>query len=101
MQGRSSSKHDRHAPSEGAQRAGAAALARIEQHQKPKVHTSQDAIRTQGETCSPVITPGGVSVQTQMNVSLLVSVVGIRIIQLWVFKHVLDSEALYRLLQLI
>uniref|UniRef100_A0A669D4E0 UBX domain-containing protein 6 n=1 Tax=Oreochromis niloticus TaxID=8128 RepID=A0A669D4E0_ORENI len=68
VQGRSSSKHDRHAPSEGAQRAGAAALARIEQHQKPKVHTSQDAIRTQGETCSPVITPGGVSVQTQMNV---------------------------------
>lgn len=88
MQGRSSVKHDRHAPSEGAQRAGAAALARIEQHQKPKVHTSQDAIRTQGETCSPVITPGGVSDQTQMNVSLLVSVVGIRIIQLWVLKHV-------------
>lgn len=97
VQGRSSVKHDRHAPSEGAQRAGAAALARIEQHQKPKVHTSQDAIRTQGETCSPVITPGGVY-QTQMNVSLFVSVVGIRIIQLWVLKHVLDCEALYGLL---
>lgn len=43
----SSGHRPRHAPSEGAQRAGAAALARIEQHQKPKVHTSQDAIRNQ------------------------------------------------------
>ncbi|XP_076133902.1 UBX domain-containing protein 6 [Alosa pseudoharengus] len=34
-------------PTEGAQRAGAAALARIEQQQRPKVHTSQDAIRNQ------------------------------------------------------
>uniref|UniRef100_M4ABN6 UBX domain-containing protein 6 n=1 Tax=Xiphophorus maculatus TaxID=8083 RepID=M4ABN6_XIPMA len=45
----SSSKQSRHAPSEGAQMAGAAALARIEQKQRPKVHTSQDAIRNQGE----------------------------------------------------
>uniref|UniRef100_H3BYA2 UBX domain-containing protein 6 n=1 Tax=Tetraodon nigroviridis TaxID=99883 RepID=H3BYA2_TETNG len=37
----------RHAPSEGAQRAGAAALARVEQRPRPKVHTSQDAIRSQ------------------------------------------------------
>ncbi|XP_019752390.1 UBX domain-containing protein 6 [Hippocampus comes] len=37
----------RDAPSEGSQRAGAAALARVEQHQRPKVHTSQDAIRNQ------------------------------------------------------
>lgn len=43
----SSAHRPRHAPSEGAQRAGAAALARIEQHQRPKVHTSQDAIRNQ------------------------------------------------------
>ncbi|XP_056133063.1 UBX domain-containing protein 6 [Lampris incognitus] len=35
----------RHAPTEGVQRAGAAALARIEQKQRPKVQTSQDAIR--------------------------------------------------------
>uniref|UniRef100_A0A8C7Z1N9 UBX domain-containing protein 6 n=1 Tax=Oryzias sinensis TaxID=183150 RepID=A0A8C7Z1N9_9TELE len=39
-------------PSEGAQMAGAAALARIEHQQRPKVHTSQDAIRIQGETGS-------------------------------------------------
>lgn len=45
----SSAKNKSYAPSEGAQRAGAAALARIEQHQRPKVHTSQDAIRNQGE----------------------------------------------------
>ncbi|CAL8309013.1 unnamed protein product [Lota lota] len=37
----------RQAPTEGAQRAGAAALARIDQHPRPKVHTSQDAIRKQ------------------------------------------------------
>ncbi|XP_047230850.1 UBX domain-containing protein 6 isoform X2 [Girardinichthys multiradiatus] len=43
----SSSKQSRYAPSEGAQRAGAAALARVEQKQRPKVHTSQDAIRNQ------------------------------------------------------
>lgn len=43
----SSAHRPRHEPSEGAQRAGAAALARIEQHHKPKVHTSQDAIRNQ------------------------------------------------------
>ncbi|XP_032427515.1 UBX domain-containing protein 6 isoform X2 [Xiphophorus hellerii] len=43
----SSSKQSRHAPSQGAQMAGAAALARIEQKQRPKVHTSQDAIRNQ------------------------------------------------------
>ncbi|XP_042339613.1 UBX domain-containing protein 6 [Plectropomus leopardus] len=47
VQSSSSAKHNRHAPSEGSQRAGAAALARIEQHQRPKVHTSQDAIRNQ------------------------------------------------------
>uniref|UniRef100_A0A8C6LDH5 UBX domain-containing protein 6 n=1 Tax=Nothobranchius furzeri TaxID=105023 RepID=A0A8C6LDH5_NOTFU len=51
VQSSSSAKQNRHhAPSEGAQRAGAAALARIEQKQRPKVHTSQDAIRNQGET---------------------------------------------------
>ncbi|KAK7889219.1 hypothetical protein WMY93_024779 [Mugilogobius chulae] len=43
----STTNRPRHAPSEGAQRAGAAALARIEQQHKPKVHTSQDAIRNQ------------------------------------------------------
>ncbi|XP_041791358.1 UBX domain-containing protein 6 [Chelmon rostratus] len=47
VQSGSSAKNNRHAPSEGAQRAGAAALARIEQHPRPKVHTSQDAIRNQ------------------------------------------------------
>ncbi|XP_036971336.1 UBX domain-containing protein 6 [Acanthopagrus latus] len=47
VQSSSSAKNNRHAPTEGAQRAGAAALARIEQRQKPKVHTSQDAIRHQ------------------------------------------------------
>ncbi|XP_072245919.1 UBX domain-containing protein 6 [Leuresthes tenuis] len=47
VQSGSSAKHDRYAPSEGAQRAGAAALARIEQHPRPKVHTSQDVIRSQ------------------------------------------------------
>ncbi|XP_029905187.1 UBX domain-containing protein 6 isoform X2 [Myripristis murdjan] len=46
VQGSVSAK-PRHAPTEGAQMAGAAALARIEQHQRPKVHTSQDAIRNQ------------------------------------------------------
>ncbi|KAM9796585.1 UBX domain-containing protein 6 isoform 1-T1 [Syngnathus typhle] len=43
----SGTQHHRDAPSEGSQRAGAAALARIEQHQRPKVHTSQIAIRNQ------------------------------------------------------
>lgn len=52
MQSSSAAKNTRHAPSEGAQRAGAAALARIEQRPRPKVHTSQDAIRNQGETWS-------------------------------------------------
>ncbi|XP_024133856.1 UBX domain-containing protein 6 [Oryzias melastigma] len=41
------SKQNRRPPSEGAQMAGAAALARIEHQQRPKVHTSQDAIRIQ------------------------------------------------------
>ncbi|KAL7854559.1 hypothetical protein SRHO_G00167490 [Serrasalmus rhombeus] len=43
----SSQAKPRHAPSESAQRAGAAALARVEQHPRPHVHTSQDAIRNQ------------------------------------------------------
>ncbi|XP_038572244.1 UBX domain-containing protein 6 isoform X1 [Micropterus salmoides] len=47
VQSSSTAKKNRHAPTEGAQMAGAAALARIEQHQRPKVHTSQDAIRNQ------------------------------------------------------
>ncbi|KAM7410244.1 hypothetical protein PAMA_001609 [Pampus argenteus] len=47
VQSSSSAKHHRHAPTEGAQMAGAAALARIGQQQRPKVHTSQDAIRNQ------------------------------------------------------
>ncbi|KAF7665253.1 hypothetical protein LDENG_00149500 [Lucifuga dentata] len=47
VQSSSSAKHHRCVPSEGAQRAGEAALARIEQRQRPKVHTSQDAIRNQ------------------------------------------------------
>ncbi|KAM4548486.1 UBX domain-containing protein 6 [Odontesthes bonariensis] len=47
VQSGSSAKFDRYAPSEGAQRAGAAALARIETHPRPKVHTSQDVIRSQ------------------------------------------------------
>ncbi|KAG5851295.1 hypothetical protein ANANG_G00091580 [Anguilla anguilla] len=37
----------RHAPTDGAQRAGAAALARIEQQPRPRLQTSQDAIRLQ------------------------------------------------------
>ncbi|CAL8396130.1 unnamed protein product [Boreogadus saida] len=37
----------RQAPTEGAARAGAAALARIDQQPRPKVQTSQDAIRKQ------------------------------------------------------
>ncbi|XP_051978338.1 UBX domain-containing protein 6-like [Xyrauchen texanus] len=37
----------RNAPTEGAQRAGAAALARMEQQHRPKVQTSQDVIRNQ------------------------------------------------------
>uniref|UniRef100_A0AAQ6A4S5 UBX domain-containing protein 6 n=1 Tax=Amphiprion ocellaris TaxID=80972 RepID=A0AAQ6A4S5_AMPOC len=53
VQSSSNAKQNRHAPSEGAQRAGAAALARIEHQQKPRVHTSQDAIRNQGETQNP------------------------------------------------
>ncbi|RVE74005.1 hypothetical protein OJAV_G00037070 [Oryzias javanicus] len=40
-------RQNRRPPSEGAQMAGAAALARIEHQQRPKVHTSQDAIRIQ------------------------------------------------------
>uniref|UniRef100_A0A7N6A7N0 UBX domain-containing protein 6 n=1 Tax=Anabas testudineus TaxID=64144 RepID=A0A7N6A7N0_ANATE len=47
VQGSSGARHDRHAPTEGAQRAGAAALARIEQQHQPKVHTSYRAIRSQ------------------------------------------------------
>ncbi|CAL1592853.1 unnamed protein product [Knipowitschia caucasica] len=43
----SSTNRPRYALTEGAQRAGAAALARIEQQPKPKVHTSHDAIRNQ------------------------------------------------------
>uniref|UniRef100_A0A673A3U4 UBX domain-containing protein n=1 Tax=Sphaeramia orbicularis TaxID=375764 RepID=A0A673A3U4_9TELE len=46
----SSTVKNRHVPSQGAQMAGAAALARIEQQQRPKVHTSHDAIRNQGGT---------------------------------------------------
>ncbi len=38
----------RKTPTGGAQRAGAAALARIEQQHRPKVQTSHDAIRNQG-----------------------------------------------------
>ncbi|XP_028821265.1 UBX domain-containing protein 6-like [Denticeps clupeoides] len=37
----------RQSPTDGAQRAGAAALARVEQQQRPRVHTSHDAIRNQ------------------------------------------------------
>lgn len=63
------SKQNRRPPSEGAQMAGAAALARIEHQQRPKVHTSQDAIRIQGETGSCTYPPGdgclmGVVMQT-------------------------------------
>uniref|UniRef100_A0A8D3CSM5 UBX domain-containing protein 6 n=1 Tax=Scophthalmus maximus TaxID=52904 RepID=A0A8D3CSM5_SCOMX len=51
VQSGSGARHKHHAhPSEGAQRAGAAALARIEHQVRPKVHTSQDHIRNQGET---------------------------------------------------
>lgn len=45
----SAKSQPRHVVTEGAQRAGAAALARMEQQQRPKVHTSQDVIRNQGE----------------------------------------------------
>ncbi|KAM3875984.1 UBX domain-containing protein 6 [Diretmus argenteus] len=44
---RSDGAKPRHAPTEGAQRAGAAALARIEHQPRPKVLTSHDAIRNQ------------------------------------------------------
>ncbi|TWW57701.1 UBX domain-containing protein 6 isoform X1 [Takifugu flavidus] len=47
VQSSSATKNLRHAPSEGAQRAGAAALARIEQRPRPMVHTSQEAIKNQ------------------------------------------------------
>lgn len=43
----SASAKPRRAPTEGAQRAGAAALARVDQYPRPMVHTSQDAIRKQ------------------------------------------------------
>ncbi|KAJ8277248.1 hypothetical protein GJAV_G00073080 [Gymnothorax javanicus] len=43
----SASAKPRHSPTDGAQRAGAAALARIEQQQRPRLQTSQDAIRLQ------------------------------------------------------
>lgn len=43
----SGSSKSRHAPTDGAQRAGAAALARVEQQHRPRVQTSQDAIRNQ------------------------------------------------------
>ncbi|XP_037530752.1 UBX domain-containing protein 6 [Nematolebias whitei] len=46
VQSDSSSNQNSHAPGEGAQRAGAAALARIEQKPRPKVHASK-AIRNQ------------------------------------------------------
>uniref|UniRef100_A0A3Q3EIR1 UBX domain-containing protein 6 n=1 Tax=Labrus bergylta TaxID=56723 RepID=A0A3Q3EIR1_9LABR len=67
VQSSSSAKNNRYAPSDGAKMAGAAALARIEQHQRPKVHTSQDAIRNQGETLTggskvPVKDPACLSV---------------------------------------
>ncbi|XP_076880613.1 UBX domain-containing protein 6 [Brachyhypopomus gauderio] len=42
-----SQEKPRHAPTDSAQRAGAAALERVEQHHRPRPHTSQDAIRTQ------------------------------------------------------
>ncbi len=41
-------KAPRKAATDGAQRAGAAALARIDQQHRPKVQTSHDAIRNQG-----------------------------------------------------
>ncbi|XP_069550925.1 UBX domain-containing protein 6 isoform X1 [Brachyistius frenatus] len=47
VQSSSGAKQSRHAVSEGAQRAGAAALARIDQQQRPHVHTGQNAIRIQ------------------------------------------------------
>ncbi|TNN66764.1 UBX domain-containing protein 6 [Liparis tanakae] len=47
VQSSSGARHNRHAPTKGSQMAGAAALARIEQHPRPKVQTSQDAIRNQ------------------------------------------------------
>ncbi|XP_061093896.1 UBX domain-containing protein 6-like [Conger conger] len=37
----------RHAPTDGAQKAGAAALARVEQQHRPRLQTSQDSIRLQ------------------------------------------------------
>ena len=50
----------RQAPTEGAARAGAAALARIDQQPRPKVQTSQDAIRKQGTVGSMVVVMGAV-----------------------------------------
>ncbi|KAK5930949.1 hypothetical protein CgunFtcFv8_027143 [Champsocephalus gunnari] len=47
VQSGSGARPNRHGPSEGSQRAGAAALARIEQIPRPKLGTSQDAIRNQ------------------------------------------------------
>uniref|UniRef100_A0AAQ5ZUA1 UBX domain-containing protein 6 n=1 Tax=Amphiprion ocellaris TaxID=80972 RepID=A0AAQ5ZUA1_AMPOC len=73
VQSSSNAKQNRHAPSEGAQRAGAAALARIEHQQKPRVHTSQDAIRNQGETQNPVLFTVGSKVPVRDPACLSVS----------------------------
>lgn len=56
VQSGSGARPNRHGPSEGSQRAGAAALARIEQIPRPKIGTSQDAIRNQGEANHPIPT---------------------------------------------
>ncbi|XP_028299203.1 UBX domain-containing protein 6 isoform X2 [Gouania willdenowi] len=48
VQSSASAKENHHRPpTDGAQKAGAAALARVEKQQRPKVYTSQDAIRNQ------------------------------------------------------
>uniref|UniRef100_A0A3P8V7V8 UBX domain-containing protein 6 n=1 Tax=Cynoglossus semilaevis TaxID=244447 RepID=A0A3P8V7V8_CYNSE len=67
-------KKTHHTPTEGAQRAGAAALARIEQQSRLKVHTSQDHIRNQGETTAKYCQPNlGSYVPTKDHTCLSVS----------------------------
>uniref|UniRef100_A0A8B9HNV6 UBX domain-containing protein 6 n=1 Tax=Astyanax mexicanus TaxID=7994 RepID=A0A8B9HNV6_ASTMX len=57
-------------PNESAQRAGAAALARVEQQHRPRMHTSQDAIRNQGELARGVKTYYGITSITIRGISV-------------------------------
>lgn len=89
VQGSSGARHDRHAPTEGAQRAGAAALARIEQQHQPKVHTSYRAIRSQGETHNnnTIIIHSGLCLSVHINLNLYA------FLHVLVVKRELEAEA--------